>query len=203
MVSSKIIEAVTVTAELTGTSLSAPAAKVLCQDLSIYPEAQVLGALVRCRRELRGRMTLAEIINRLDDGRPGPDEAWAMMPRSEAATVVWTDEMATAIGVALPLLEAGDQVAARMAFKESYQREMQIARDTGRPVKWWVSLGHDKLGRAEVIKAAVEKGRLTTTQAQKLLPHWNNETPALTADSHQIGELIAQLKPNKPKGEAA
>ena len=81
--SSKLNEAIAVTAELTGTVLSKVAAQVMAEDLARYPEAQVMGALTRCRRELKGRLTIADVISRLDDGRPGVEEAWAMLPKDE------------------------------------------------------------------------------------------------------------------------
>lgn len=166
----QILEALAVTAELTNTQLSGPAAKVMAMDLSGYPENQVLGALTRCRKELKGRLTVADVITRLDDGRPGPEEAWAMLPFDEAQTVVWTEEMAGAWGVALPLLEDGDRIAARMAFLESYRTRVQRARDSGTAVKWNVSLGHDQGKRSLVIEEAHRLGRIGTEQRNRLLP---------------------------------
>ncbi len=170
MASEELIKAVMVTAELMGTVLSADGARVMCDDLDAYPEPQVMTALTRCRREVRGRLTLADIIARLDDGRPGPDEAWAMIPRSEAETVVWTDEMSQALSVAQPLLDAGDQVAARMAFREAYARLVTQARADRLPVRWMPSLGHDRDGREQKLREAVQLGRLPMEAVARLLP---------------------------------
>ena len=52
----KIIQAITVTAELTGTQLSANAAAVMAEDLLAYPLDKVLIAFERCRRELKGQI---------------------------------------------------------------------------------------------------------------------------------------------------
>src|ERR1043165_278765 len=123
--STLLLKAIAVTAELTGTTMSEAAASVMAEDLTRYPENQVLVALTRCRRELRGRLTIADVIQRLDDGRPGPEEAWAMIPQDEAPSVVWTQEMASAFGIALPLMD--DPVAARMAFKEAYAKAVAKA----------------------------------------------------------------------------
>lgn len=169
--SKQLMEAIAVTAELTGTNLSEIAARVMTQDLMQYPVEQVLGALVKCRRELKGNLRIAEIIDRLDDGRPGANEAWAMIPKTESASVVWTDEMTEAYGVALPLIEDGDHVAARMAFIETYKSKCADARNNGIPVKWEPSLGHDKNGREHVLLAAVEKGLLAADHVAKLLPY--------------------------------
>src|SRR3546814_7492643 len=59
-----------------------------------------------------------------NDGRPGADEAWALAYRAadEAETVIWTEETAQALAAAWPVLQAGDKVGARMAFKGAYDR---------------------------------------------------------------------------------
>lgn len=163
-------EAVAVTAELTGTELSKVAIKVMLDDLAKYPENQVMVALTRCRRELKGRLTIADVVSRLDDGRPGVEEAWAMIPKDEATTAVWTAEMSKALGVVHELLARKDEVAARMAFKEAYTSFCQKARENGEPVSWSATLGWDKQGRESVLRNAVETGRLTAQQAQVYLP---------------------------------
>ena len=169
--SKQLMEAIAVTAELTGTNLSEIAARVMTQDLMQYPVEQVLGALVKCRRELKGNLRIAEIIDRLDDGRPGANEAWSMIPKNESDSVVWTREMAESFGVALPLIDDGDHVAARMAFIETYRVKCADARINGVPVKWEPSLGFDKDGREHVLIDAVEKGRLTREHVSGLLPY--------------------------------
>lgn len=112
---------------------------------------------------------LWEIVQRMD-GRPEPDEAWAMCPKGEAETVVWTDEMIVANRAAWPLLEDGDRIAARKAFLDVYRREVAVARSMNRPVRWSVSMGHDVGGRVSAIMAAVDAGRLSVERALTLLP---------------------------------
>ena len=185
LVPDELIAAIAVCAELTGTELSKAAARVMAEDLSVYPLVQVTGALTKCRKELRGRMTLAAVIERLDDGRPGVEEAWAMIPNGEGDTVVWTEEMAEAFGVAVKLLDE-DSIAARMAFKETYLKIVSRARDEGKPVQWQVSLGHDKSGREGPVLEAVRLGRLTTERAQKLLP----EIPVTEAGRALVKDII-------------
>lgn len=180
--SKQLLQAIAVTAELTGTTLSEAAARVMAQDLARYPEQQVLGALTRCRRELKPHgLTIEAVLTRLDDGRPGPEEAWAMIPRDEAQSVVWTEEMAQAWGIAQPLLDEGDQVAARMAFSETYRKLIQNARDAGEPVKWTPSLGHDPHGRESVLLDAARRGRLAAQHVAKLLPYRDDPHPEIAA----------------------
>lgn len=180
--SKQLLQAIAVTAELTATQLSEVAARVMASDLSRYPEQQVLGALERCRRELRPHsLTIESILSRLDDGRPGPEQAWAMMPRDETTSVVWSDEMAQAWGAAKPLLDEGDQVAARMSFAEIYRNLVQRARDAGIPVKWTPSLGHDPHGREAALLDAARLGRLTVQHVAGLLPYRDEPNPVIVA----------------------
>lgn len=186
--SRKVIEALAVTAELTGTQLSPAAARVMAEDLAAYPEEQVLKALVRCRKELRGRMSIADVIARLDDGRPGPEEAWAMVPHDEAASAFLTDEMREAFRVCYPLLCDGDNVQARMSFIETYRAKVQQARDEGAPVSWSFTPGTDRYGRESAVREALEKGRISSQGALALLP-----APA-EDDEQMLSLLGASLK---------
>ena len=72
-------QALAVTAELTGTALSAAAVDVMVDDLQTHDTAAVLSALNRCRRELTGRLSLAAILERIDTGLPSADEAFGML----------------------------------------------------------------------------------------------------------------------------
>lgn len=181
MSSVELIKAIAVTAELCGRTFSPEAAAVFVADLAPYPEHQVFKALVRCRKEVRGVLTLQDVISRLDDGRPGAEEAWAMLPKSESQTAVWTTEMSQAFGVALPLIDAGEVVAARMAFKETYLRLVGEGRDAGRPVNWEATLGHDPRGRESVLLQAVQLGRLPLEHARALCPALPAPSPAVMA----------------------
>jgi hypothetical protein len=147
--SAKLLEAVAVTAELCGRVFSEPAARVFMADLSAYPEPAVIKALARCRREVRGVLTVSDVVSRLDDGRPGPEEAWSMLPISEAQTVVWTEEMRLAFGVAGSLIRRGDK---------------------GKPVDWTASLGDDARSREGVLLEAVKLGRLELDRAREFAP---------------------------------
>ena len=153
-----LFDAVVVTAEVIGHELSPAAAKAITRELAAYPEPAVAGALRRCQRELSGRLTLAAILQRLDDGHLGVEEAWALCTRDESKTIVWTDEIAQAWGVASKL---DDDVAARMAFKETYARLLLDARNERRPARWIVSPGHDPAARVDALVAAAEARRIT------------------------------------------
>ena len=105
-----------------------------------------------------------------DDGRPGPEEAWAIAVRAadEADTVVWTEEVAQAWAIARPILDNGDEVGARMAFREAYTRLIGIARNGGKTAAWSASLGFDSQLRQAALDAAVHTGRLPHSEAYQL-----------------------------------
>lgn len=187
-----IARALAVTAELTGSEISEGALDVMVMDLAAYPEQQVMAALTRCRRECRHRLTLADIIQRLDDGRPGPEEAWAMVPRDEAATCVWTDEAREAWGVALPIIQEDDMVAGRVAFLEAYKAAVQRARDERLPARWTVSLGHDVQGREGPLLEAVRKGRISHDHAQHLLPHATDDIARISGPT-RFSDVVAGM----------
>lgn len=175
----ELLSALAVCAELTGTDFSEAAAVVMADDLGAYPHDQVIAALSRCRRELKGRLTLAAILERLDDGRPGPQQAWAMIPQDEAGSVVWCEEMALAFGAAWPLLEKGQTIAARQTFIEVYERECAAARARGEPARWTLSLGHDSTRRVAAFEEAVRLGRMEEVHAQTLTPITRSEADSV------------------------
>jgi hypothetical protein len=183
MPSAELIEAVAVTAELCGRVFSEAAARVFVNDLASYPEPAVIKALARCRKEVRGLLTVQDVVSRVDDGRPGPEEAWAQLPFNEAQSAVWTDEMRRAWGIALPLYDAGDRTGARFAFKEAYIKAVNEARDAGQPVNWSVTLGYDVAGRAQVIAEATAQGKLELEYARQFLP-------ALEAPARNVLQLL-------------
>ena len=170
--SEQLLKALAVAIELTGTEISKAAARVMADELAQYPEEAVLSALARCRRELRGRLTLPDVLDRLPGNHPGPEEAWSIVApclNDERVTVVWTDEIREAFGVALSL--HGDTVAARMAFKETYAAHVVRARMERRMPRWSVSPGTDKDARELAILDAVEKKRITVDYARAVLPY--------------------------------
>lgn len=148
----------------------------------------------------RGRFvpTPADIIAQIEglaenDGRPGAEEAWAMSiaARDEAETLVWTQEMATAWGIAKPVMDAGDEVGARMAFKEAYARLVDEARRQRMPAFWSVSQGFDAERRAPAISAAVAAGRLPESELLGL-PAPRDAVPLLEVATSHAPEHIRQ-----------
>ena len=181
-----LVEAISLTSEVCGAVLSPAAAKMLARDLADFSEPAVLDALARCRMELQAPLKMADILTRIDDGRPGADDAWTMMPKTELESVVWTDEMAQAWGVASALLNAGDMAGARNAFKDAYGKAVLHARIKRKPAHWMPSLGNDVASRESVLLEAVRKRRLTAAHVAQLLP--------ADATSPKMQEIFEQVK---------
>lgn len=173
-----VLKAIAATAELTGTELSEAALLVFEADISGYPEQQVIAALTRCRRELRGRLTVADVVDRIssDGGHLTANEAWglALTAMDEAETVVWTGQVSEAAAIARPVLDAGDEVGARIAFRDAYERILRESTDAPR---WFPSFGHDPEKRGSAIERAVRSGLLTQQHAAGLLPAPNDPGP--------------------------
>lgn len=169
MISESVIKTLMLMTQLYSKEISEDAARMIAADLESYPEQALLAALSRCRKELKSFPTIAEIIARIEDGRPGVEEAWAMIPKDERDSVVWCEEMREAFAAARPLIDA-DPIAARQAFKEVYAKLILEARTTGQPPKWSPSFGQDKAMHQAAIQSALEKGRISSEYALKLLP---------------------------------
>jgi hypothetical protein len=197
----ELIKEIAVTLEYAGTVLSIPAMDMLVEMLDKYPEGKIRQALAECRDEIRGRITPADIVSRIreNDGRPTADEAWAMLPRSEEQTVVWTDEMSASYGVASHMMES-DRVAARMSFISAYNTRVAEARGQASPVRWTATLGTYEAGRDHVVMDAVRKGRLSPPQARVLcpeLPPMAGEAPMLeqsTDHSADVRKFVAKIE---------
>jgi hypothetical protein len=181
-----IDQALTLAFQFVNQPMADLAIKEMADDLAVYPQENVLAALKRCRSELKA-IRYGDILDRLPGGHPGPENAWSLVQRgmqNEALTMVWTDEMREAYGVAAGL--ADDPVAARMAFKETYQQLVSVSRSKNAEIKWSVSQGTHKSDRELQITEGVKAGRLLPEYAQRLLPH---------PDNPDTVKLLSQLCP--------
>lgn len=197
----EVLKAIAATAELTGTELSEAALLVFEADLSGFSDDQVLAALTRCRRELRGRLTVADVIDRIATagGHPSANEAWGLVLASldESDTVVWTEQIAEAAGIAQPVLDVGDEVGARMAFRDAYDR---ILRERADPPRWFPSLGSDPQRRSAALDRASRAGLLTRQHAAGLLPAPKDPGPIGAALFDGKPLQLADLAPEDREG---
>lgn len=204
-------KAIELMAEVYGRTLSPAAAVMMAQDLSDYDPNDVLVALHACRKDLGRFPTIADIVSRVEakDGRPGTEEAWAMIPKDETGSVVWTEEMSGAYGIARSLLTGGDEIGARMAFKEKYSALVKEARESRTAPRWSFSGGTDASGRSAMIQKALACGWLSSSVASALghdapakvaLP-----SPIATASPEIVRERLQAMiaKISKPLPEAS
>jgi hypothetical protein len=200
----KILEQIAVTAELMGTQISPAAAAMMVKDLQGYDANIVIEALSCLRKDAKARFSIGAIIDKAESltpgGRPSPEEAWAMIPKDEKTSAVITNEMAQALGVAQPLIDDGDNIAARMAFKEAYSNIVSFNKQHGIKAEWFPSLGHDKEGRDSALAEAVRLGRLGADHAIGLLPP-EKVAPMLQSAGKETLALEYKM-PNEEKARA-
>lgn len=187
-------------------ALSATAKAMFFRALGAHGIAEVRAALdAHVRDPQRGRFapTPADVIAQIEglasnDGRPGAEEAWAMAlhARDEAETVVWTAEMAEAWSIARGVFELGDEVGARMAFREAYTRLVEDARRSHMPAAWSVSLGFDLERRTLAITVAVHAGRLPQEELQALPAPARGDMlllPTASANTEEARQRLREL----------
>lgn len=147
----------------------------------------------------------ADLIGKIEgkgsDGRPSSDEAWSIAwgARDERETVVWTEEMAQAWGSVRHLAES-DKVAARMSFREAYDRLVDEARRACAAPVWRVCEGFDPERRAIAVRQAVEMLRLPPPDAEQRLAieasaAHGNPPPQLLA---LVGKMRARAHADPP-----
>lgn len=187
-----LVKGLMATAEVIGDQLRPTAAAYMVQDLSCYSLAVLERALAGCRRELKGRLSLAAVLERIDDGHPAPNEAWAVAIQAadERNTVVWTTLTQQAWNTALPLVQAGDKIAARPAFLETYGRLLKDARAARLPASYTPSLGFDLTSRNAALTDAVSKGLLAHDQVSDHL-QLTAATPAFNPVALLAGKVEA------------
>lgn len=184
--------AICATAEAMGQEMNPGTAAIMAEDLCAYPVQVVKAALKACRFEVKGKLAMADILQRVQvaDGRPGKDEAWsiALSGHDESETVVLTTEIQQAMTAAAPILRAGDKVGARMAFMSAYERLVAQARAQAVPTSWNVSLGHDPVRRVIAIQTAVRMQLITQQAGAQYLK--DLRIAPVTSDGHAIAGLL-------------
>lgn len=191
---------------------------ITVQQLEVYAEhladisrERLAEAFWKATRELRFFPKIAELrelagdlVGTSQDGRRGPEEAWAKMPkgdRIEDDTVVWCEEECAAYNACRPLLLEGDMIGARMAFKERYEREVAEARVAGKPVQWTISAGYDVEQRLVTLAIAVREKYITTAMALPFVsPERESDFARMLPPAETKGLLTGEISdlPNLP-----
>jgi len=185
-----------------GVELDQPTQEALVAVLDEYAPNAVSVALDKCLRECRGRITIGDVTSRIDDGRPGANEAWAQIPIGESDAVVWSDEMAQAYGIAGAVMVT-DRIAGRVAFIEAYERLCAAARHCKTAVNWTFSPGRSHAANEAALTKAVNLGRFTAAEARRLEPGLSRlpgEQAAKQIESHaerDVDDYVDELVDKK------
>lgn len=155
-----------------------PAAKTIwsatMQKFDIGAISQALTTMVMTSQFFPKPADVVALIagDKVNDKRPGTEEAWAMASEAmdESLTAVLTVEIIGAMGAVRAMMLGRDQVAARKAFQEVYERMVREARQAGRPVVWQAQLGTDRDHQAQAIAKGIKSGRLNADKVGHLLP---------------------------------
>jgi hypothetical protein len=198
-------------AEAFGEGLTAERQVIYATALADIPKDQLRRAVRAAINQLKWFPKVAELrelagalLNASNDGRPAPEEAWARMPkgrRMEENSIVWCEEERIAYAACRSLLLDGDRIAARMAFKETYEHEVAEARAQNRPVRWSVSVGFDVEHRLLTLAAGVQEKRITLEHALNFVPEqrradFSQMLPSATTKGLLVGN--SQKMPDLP-----
>jgi hypothetical protein len=204
-----VMEQLTILAEAMDQSLTTSRLQIYLSDLCYLEQRQLELAFWRARRELKFFPKIAElrelagVSSVAHDRRPGPEEAWARMPkgeRMEADSVVWCEEERIAYGACRTLLLDGDLIGARMAFKERYTQELAKAKSEGKAVTWIASVGYDMEHRLTTLAQAIEENRISVERALDLLPGEKQAEFAGMLPGEKQAEFARMLPAKKAKG---
>jgi hypothetical protein len=161
------------------------------EALRHFPTGSVMASTRNYIRTNRFKPQMADIVagcaSQLDGNWLGADEAWALMPKSEIDSAMLTDEMAQAMAAASPLLEMGDKVAARMAFRDTYNRLIDRAKLEGRCPTYFPSFGTDEAGKVAMLANAVNAKQISLDRATLALPeHASSVVRMVGVKSHPL-----------------
>lgn len=163
----------------------------LLKDRSLQEVAEAIKSHMRDPEQGQFFPLVAHLTKHFNanDGRRTADEWWPDLPRSEAESIFWTAEAANAHAICAPLLESGDEIAARMSFKAAYDAAARKAREAHLPVQWCWSPGHDINGQEMALRKAIDRGFLQIEKARRLLPHVDFENDTHRLPCHKDVEL--------------
>lgn len=154
--------------------------RYMINELSAYGFDQVMNALQKLGKESVFKVNLAEIIKRIDDGRPSAQIAWTECPKSEFESKVLTTEQNQAFCEVINQYDSGDKVGAKFAFIERYNQLIDESKAKANPVTYCLASGFDKQGRKDAVYEAVQSGKLLKKTACHMLGYeFDNQVLAL------------------------
>lgn len=179
--SKRVQNELSVTLEVTNTNISAAAMRVILHELAEHPEDDVLAALKACRTQCKGRLSLADILERMPNRPMAADAAWDLAVREnvwdEGVTLVVPKAVYAAAMAASGSWENGDHVAARMAFKAAYPAavhehgaEMFVSRGYQRTAPDGTRLGDTPEDATRKLEDARARSYVGESRATHMLP---------------------------------
>jgi hypothetical protein len=171
-----------------GKTVSQSAMNKIFQMLEKYSLKTIEKALfIHGSRKSRYAPTPFDIIEIIDSYTNNKhiqaNEAWAIAEQSmsDQNTVIITSQIIEARMLAQDVYEK-DPIAARMTFKDAYDR---IIARTDDPPRWFISPGYDKSQKVLAIAKGVALGRINKESAEPLLLEFN--APSVNIDQLKIG----------------
>ena len=189
--------------EAVGRNLTARAIEFTFEALNAYTLDEIRKAVALHMQGQKGRNppTVADVVDIIGShtGSVNADEAWgaAVSAADETLTVIWTQPMAEAWGVAQPIFNAGDEVGARMAFRAHYERDIAVLRAKGIAPTYWVSQGSDEVQRVSVVQDGIRRGLLPPSVGQVF------SLPAPTSGIAGLLESAQSAESNPEQGAAS
>lgn len=195
----KTVKALGVVLEMAGQEISEAAMDMMASELSQFEFGAVQNALRKCARECKYKITLAEIIDRIDDGRPSPEKAWQDVQHltEDDAKVLTTEQNQAYCMVSTALID-GDtsaKIAARQTFLQEYKRLCQESRDQAKPVQYFLARANrdtDGVKALEAVSLAMTESKLPQLDAVKLLPQHREDImdiPLLNENKENIKRI--------------
>lgn len=121
--------------------------------LESYNLSAVIDAINKHTKITKFPPTPHHIIEIIGDGfgYPSPEEAWNRLPKGETDGGYVNQQMMDGFSACSDSLERGDMVAARMAFIESYKKNVETAKLNGQPADYFYS-SPTGVGREEMLE---------------------------------------------------
>jgi hypothetical protein len=188
----KLAQVFLLTAESFGTQLSQQRVELLLSDLAAYSSDEITESLGKCRRECKFFPTLSEILTRISSSFPSADEAWALIPHDDVGSYPVFSEQIESFGEVAELYDSGDRAAARVAFKNIYEKRISAAADTRKRPLWWLSSGTDKKARLDAAKDGLQRGRLLLSHLLVQLPEHATALVAVATAAQKQEALQSQ-----------
>jgi len=163
--------------ELISVDVSATKIRAYEDILAPYGKDKVFRAIERVSRTHKFRTfpLPADFIEAIEaenpDGFLSGNEAWAkaLGLSDESKSAVICPEILEAWSACRAIFQSGDEVGARVCFRDAYDRAVARAKERGGLARWYLSEGFDPEHRAAVAREAVEQGILPRAAVSNLL----------------------------------